>query len=396
MRLTIVSPFPPAITGIGQYGYHVSKLLEHSGAFSQVTILTGHNGYSHHHFSSNLDIRQGWLPNDWFNRNKIFDSLQRTKPDLVWFNLGVSIFGKAPLANLSGFLSIPQVKRSGLPTVVTLHEIPELTDLNALHAPGGILARYGARLMTHLATRGDVICLTTSRYSNWLSTRYSEGQFVHIPLGAYQSPDPFPESDSSELLMFTTLAPFKGVELLVQSFQKLRQTYPDLRLTIAGAEHTRFPGYMEEIRQVYRHVKGIRWLGQVSENELPYLFKRTQLVILPYLASTGSSSVLWQAAMYGRAIIVSDLDEFRAGVREAGLKVSFCKRNDVHSLSEAIQRMLSSPEERQAQVQANLAASRRLNPEQTCRAYLHAFNLALAVNEESKSIPLKKPPYEAF
>jgi len=396
MHLAIISPFPPAITGIGQYGYHVSHLLERSGAFSQVTILTGHNGFSHADISPALEIRQGWQPVGWQTGNKIPKNLTRIRPDLVWFNLGVSVFGRDPLANLSGFLSVLRVKRNGIPTVVTLHELAELTDLRTLHAPGGLLARYGARLLTAIATQGDVTCLTTRQYADWLAARHTHGQFFHIPLAAYEEPDPLPEEEVPGLLLFTTLAPFKGVELLVQAYQELKKSQPNLRLTIAGAEHVRFPGYIDKIRRAYRHVDGVRWLGQVPEIEVRDLFRRAQLVILPYLASTGSSSVIWQAVMYGRAIIASDLDEIRSVVGEAGLEVAFFKGRNVHSLTETIHKMLVSPSLRHTQVQVNLAIAQRHRPQDTCQAYLQAFNLALAANRSSRRIPLKTPPEEVF
>lgn len=396
MHLAIVTPFPPAITGIGQYGYHISHMLERSGAFSQVTVLTGHNGFSHAGISPALEIRQGWQPDGWQTGNKIPENLTRIRPDLVWFNLGVSVFGRDPLANISGFLSVLRVKRNGIPTVVTLHELAELTDLRALHAPGGLLARYGARLLTAIATQGDVTCLTTRQYADWLAARHTHGQFVHISLAAYEKPDPLPEEEAPELLLFTTLAPFKGVELLVQAYQELKKSQPNLRLTIAGAEHIRFPGYIDKIRRAYLHVDGVRWLGQVPESEVRGLFQRAQLVILPYLASTGSSSVLWQAAMYGRAIIAADLEEIRSVVDEAGLEVAFFKRRNVRSLAITIRRMLTSPDLRRAQAQVNLATIQRHRPQDTCQAYLRAFNLALAAKRSSRRISLRTPPEEAF
>jgi glycosyltransferase involved in cell wall biosynthesis len=396
MRLTIVTPFPPAITGIGRYGYHVSHLLNRSGAFSQVTVLTGHNGHLQMDTSPAIEVRQGWQPDGWRTGGNIPANLLHTQPDLVWFNLGVSVFGRNPLANLSGFLSVLRIKRSGIPTVVTLHELAELTNLRELRAPGGPLSAYGARLLTYIATRGDVTCLTTRQYTNWLAARHSDGQFIHIPLGAYEKPDPLPEEDAPELLLFTTLAPFKGVELLVQAFQELKKSQPDMRLTIAGAEHVRFPGYIDKVQRAYRHVEGVRWLGQVRETEIRDLFQRAQLVILPYLASTGSSSVLWQAAMYGRVIIASDLDEIHSVVDEAGLEVMFFERRNVHNLVKTIHRMLTSPNLRRTQVQANLEASQRHRPQDTCQAYLRAFNLALEANRSSRRIPLKTPPEKAF
>lgn len=396
MRLTIVSPFPPAITGIGQYGYHVSQMLERSDAFAKITVLTGHNGSSPHTASSQLEIRQGWPSGQWDISPAIIKNMQRTKPDLVWFNLGVSAFGSGPLVNLSGFLSVLQFKRSGIPTVVTLHEIAELTDLRALKVPGGVFARLGAKLFTYIATRGDVTCLTMQRYTDWLSKQYSNGQFVHIPLGAYDAPTPLPESDVPELLLFTTLAPFKGVELLIKAFRSLKADTPELKLTIAGAEHNRFPGYLDKLHKKYNDLDGIRWLGEVPESDIRTLFQRATLVVLPYQATTGSSSVLWQAAMYGRAVVTSDLDAIRSAVSDAGLEVTYVTPNHVDSLTKSIGAMLADPALRRSQVETNLNAVQRFGPKKTCQAYLNAFNLALEMNHSSRRLSENSPPEGAF
>jgi glycosyltransferase involved in cell wall biosynthesis len=396
MRLAIVTPYPPRITGIGQYGYHISRQLAQSGVFNQVTILTGHNGVVQIDIPESIGIEQSWEPDRWQIVSMIPRSLRRIQPDLVWFNLGVSVFGSRPLANLSGFLSILQVKRSGLPTVVTLHELPELADLRSLRAPGGFLAPLGARLLTQIATCGDVTCLTTRKYTDWLTRHHGASNLVHIPLGAYGKPDPLPETVAPELLLFTTLAPFKGIELLLQAFQKLRNFHPNLHLTVAGAEHARFPGYIHWVRQRHNHIDGINWLGQVPESEIRGLFQRARLVILPYTASTGSSSVLWQAATFGRAMIVSDLDEIRSTAGEAGLNVTFFRRGDAHHLAKTIREMLTSPAHCWEQAQVNLAAVQRRQPRETCKAYLRAFNLALEARRSPKRIPVTTLSEEAI
>ncbi len=40
LHLAIVTPFPPRLSGIGQYGYHVSHALAGTGVFERVTVLT--------------------------------------------------------------------------------------------------------------------------------------------------------------------------------------------------------------------------------------------------------------------------------------------------------------------------------------------------------------------
>jgi glycosyltransferase involved in cell wall biosynthesis len=193
------------------------------------------------------------------------------------------------------------------------------------------------------------------------------------------------------LLFFSSLAPFKGLELLFSAFALLQFRYPALRLTIAGAAHPRFPGYAESLRREYGALPGVRWLGQVPESRLRELFAQAQIVVLPYLASTGSSSVLLQAAMWNRPIVASDLLETQAVVEESGLEVEYFASRDRHSLAEAIQSLLDSAMRRQAQTEHNYKAIQRSRPEATCHAYLQAFNLALSAHRSPKRIEIPAP-----
>jgi len=250
MHLVIVSPFPPSITGIGQYGYHVTRSLASSGLFSQLTILagSGKDGQRPNHLGL-TEIDYCWQPNSLNARQTILSRLKRLNPDLIWFNLGASIFGKSPLSNLSGLLTPVSAARM-FPTVATLHEVVELADLRALNAPGGFLAHLGARLLTTIATHADVVCLMMQHYADWLAARGVE--CAHIPIGAYHEPELLNESDSFELLFFTTLAPYKGLELLIEAFTRLRSETPHLRLTIAGTTHARFPNYAHDLKTRFK------------------------------------------------------------------------------------------------------------------------------------------------
>jgi glycosyltransferase involved in cell wall biosynthesis len=386
MHLVIVSPFPPSITGIGQYGYHLTRALANSGLFSRLTVLAGsaQNGTHPNHLGL-TDIDYCWEPGSLYARQNILSRVNRLHPDLIWFNLGASIFGKSPLSNLLGLLTPMNVSRS-IPTVVTLHELIELADLRALNAPGGMLAPLGARLLTYIATQADVVCLTMRHYANWLAARGVD--CAHIPIGAYHEPELLNETDSPELLFFTTLAPFKGLELLIEAFTRLRNEVSGLRLTIAGTAHTRFPDYADALRDRFGSATGIRWLGQVSEVDVKDLFRRAQVVVLPYTASTGSSSVLYQAATWGRAVVASDLSEIRKLTAENNLQLQFFKNGDLESLYDSLRLLLHSSSLRRGQAQHNFRSIQSLRPKATCYRYVKAFNHALEKRRSAKRIPM--------
>ena len=389
MHLAVVSPFPPAITGIGQYGYHITRALTASNVFERITVLAGsHTGGIIPNHLGQTKIDYCWAPGQLKARTAILSNLKRLNPDLIWFNVGASMFGKSPWTNLSGLLTPIFAKRLGFPTVITLHELMELSDLRALHAPGGVFASIGARLFTSIGLQADVLCLTMSQYTRFMDGRGTN--CMHIPIGAYHQPEILNESCSQELLFFTTLAPFKGLELLIEVFQHIRLKYPHLKLTIAGTSHNRFPDFESKLRSQFQGLSGIQWLGQVEEDEVKNLFERAQIIVLPYTASTGSSSVLYQAATWGRPVIASDLHEIKQLVSESNLHVEFFKTGNSTSLYGAIETLLISPEKRFAQAQQNFRAIQHLGPTETCRKYMHAFNRAFEKRLSPKRIRISE------
>ncbi len=386
MHLVIVSPFPPSITGIGQYGYHLTRALADSGLFSRLTVLAGAAQSGEHPNHLGLtEVDYCWQPDSFHARQAILSRVKSLNPDLIWFNLGASIFGKSPFSNVAGLLT-PLSATRRFPTVVTLHELVELADLHTLNAPGGALAPLGARFLTRMATQADVVCLTMQHYADWLSARGID--CAHIPIGAYHEPELLAEANSYELLFFTTLAPYKGLELLIEAFIRLRSENPKLRLTIAGTAHTRFLDYGRELKACFNGSHGIQWLGQVPEDEVKALFQRAQIVVLPYTASTGSSSVLYQAATWGRAVVASDLNEIRKLAFEADLQVQFFENNSLQGLTDALRLLLDSPSLRRAQARHNFDAIQHLRPQATASRYVAAFNRALEKRQSSKRIPL--------
>lgn len=393
MHLVIVSPFPPTITGIGQYGYHVTRALATSGMFSRLTVLAGSHrtGTSPNHLGL-TELDYCWAPGQSEARSTILSRVKGLKPDLVWFNAGASIFGRSPWLNLSGLLTPMLVQRMGIPTVVTLHELVELTDLRTLNAPGGPFAKWGARFLTSITSQADLVCMTMKNYAERLSSRGVD--CMYIPIGAYHEPQLLAESVSQEILFFTTLAPFKGLELLLEAFHRLRSDYPKLKLTIAGSDHVRFPEYAGELKSRFGNADGIRWLGQTPEDEVMSLFQRAQIVALPYTASTGSSSVLYQAATWGRPVVASDLRDIEKLAADNDLQVQFYRNGNIESLCAALRTLVDSKATRQSQAAHNFRVMQHHRPEDTCRKYIQAFNRALEKRCSPTRITLPIPEQE--
>ena len=94
---------------------------------------------------------------------------------------------------------------------------------------------------------------------------------------------------------------------------------------------------------------------------------------MPALASTGSSGVIHRAVAHGRAVLVSDLPDFRALASEEDLALEWYRAGDAGALSDALSRLLSDKTRRDSLVHHNRVALARLSPRRTVDAYLAAF-----------------------
>lgn len=397
MHLAIVTPYPPRVAGKEQYGYHVSEALRRTRAFRQISVLTERASGA-----PLLDERPGFRIERVWHRDgldvgvRIARRLRTLDADVIWYNLGAAAFGRSPLANVSGLLSPAFTHLLEIPSVVTMHELAERADFEALGAPDGPLTVLGAKLVTVLMLQADVTCVTLGHHADWLGERYPHHRLMHIPHGAFDPPQFLPNNDHLELLHFGSQAPFKGLDLLLTVFGKLRAERPRLRLTVAGAEHPRFPGYLASLRRQFSRLADVQWEGVVPDSELPDLFGRATIVVLPYTATTGSSSVLYRAATWGRPVVTSDLMEMKAAVDESGFRVVFFPAGDTDGLAEALRRLLDDPDLRSDQVQHNLDAVGEATLERTCQLYVRALNLALAAQDvESRVVPTRSMAREA-
>lgn len=384
MHLCVVSPFPPELTGVGQYGWSIVHGLGQTGAFDAITVLAPHSAEARVAApAAPIRVRRCWSRDDLFAAVRLARHVRAVRPDVVWFNLGYTIFGAARPVNFLGLLAPYITRRLGLPLVTTLHQIFEVTPPSSIGAKNGHLTALGARTATQLLLRAGTVCVTLGRYQRVLQAHYGAGDVHHIPHGAYGVPEalPHPGSPPEDILFFGSLAPFKGLPVLLEAFEQLQQRRPQASLTIAGSDHPRFPGYLEAVRASTQARNGagphhVRWLGAVPETELRTVFAQARVVALPYLATTGASSVLYRAAAFGRPVVASDLADLRAASDEERLCIDYVPPADPAALAAALEAQLADPQRQAAGAHHNLEVMTQLSLAHTCGRYVALFEQA--------------------
>lgn len=391
MKLCVVSPYPPDLNGIGEYAWNVVHGLAATARFDTITVLTerldGHapdpvlseraNGVRH----PAVRTRPLWTRDEPLGAARLARAIIAEQADAIWLNLDFTMFGASRPANFFGLLAPLIARRGGRPLVVTLHQILEATPPGSIGAKNGAVTHLGLRTATQLLLRADAVCVTLRRYQRTLRQHYGARNVHHIPLGAYGAPEALPYPDDAlpdDILFFGFAAPFKGLGTLLDAYTLLQRRRPHVRLTIAGADHKRFPGYQAGLQASLRARNGsgpthVRWLGPQTEAQLRDVFARARVVVLPYTATTGTSSVLHRAAALGRPVLASDLPDLRAAAEEEGLLAGYVPPNDPAALAGALEALLADRPRQAAWASHNLDMMRGMTLDQTCARYLELF-----------------------
>ena len=138
------------------------------------------------------------------------------------------------------------------------------------------------------------------------------------------------------ILFFGYISIYKGVEHLLEAFQVVQQSYPNLKLVIAGAGQLYFPEHL------YKDNPNIIIINRfITMEELSVLLKKCLFSVCPYNDAT-QSGVVQTAFSMSTPLIVTDVGALSEAVKdyETGLVV---QPHSPQKLSEAILYLLDNP-----------------------------------------------------
>ncbi len=159
-------------------------------------------------------------------------------------------------------------------------------------------------------------------------------------------PDTSVTRSRSELLFVGRLVEKKGLRHLLDALPLIRSVRPDIKLTVAGF------GPELDARRAQAQALGltdiVEFVGAVSQDDLPALYRRAALFVAPFVAAKsgdqdGLGLVLIEALGCGCPVVVSRLPATRA---LAGFcaAVHEAEPGDALSLSESVLRALEADE----------------------------------------------------
>jgi len=141
------------------------------------------------------------------------------------------------------------------------------------------------------------------------------------------------------LLFFGNIQPYKGLDYLVDAFERILTTQTGYRLIIAGEPGKGSGDYIDGIRRaVGRHTTQpyvISKFEYISDQETEVYFKAADVAVLPYV-HVYQSGVLFLAYRFGVPVIATDVGSFREDIIDG--KTGFvCKPCDAGDLAASIE-----------------------------------------------------------
>jgi glycosyltransferase involved in cell wall biosynthesis len=145
------------------------------------------------------------------------------------------------------------------------------------------------------------------------------------------------------ILFFGNIAPYKGLNFLVQAFSVISKEDPTMRLVIAGRPKGQ-KSYWEEIQHaISRSHSGdrvIKKIEYIPDDEIEVYFKAADVIVMPYV-SIFQSGVLFLAYSFGLPVIATDVGSLKQEIVE-GQTGFVCEPENPRALLLSIQNYFQS------------------------------------------------------
>jgi glycosyltransferase involved in cell wall biosynthesis len=269
--------------------------------------------------------------------------LARTRPDVVQWS--------AWRFAVDGWMVSRLASRPDAPVMIDVAHAPE--PMVPRGAPGSLATRPLLRqALTGAFRRMDAVFVLGERSRSqlleaWPGVRRVEA-IPHGDEGLFRRADihtpdqPSPGQTPPRILLFGTLTGYKGLDLLLDAFARVRADMPEAQLVVAGAVSADldFPAVARQASAL----GGVTLLpGYVPHHRVAELFGGACVVVVPY-RQANQSGVVHLAHTFGRPVVATAVGDLPEVVlhEETGLVVP---PDDPAGLAAALLRLLRQPRE---------------------------------------------------
>jgi glycosyltransferase involved in cell wall biosynthesis len=146
------------------------------------------------------------------------------------------------------------------------------------------------------------------------------------------------------VLFFGNIAPYKGLEYLVEAIGMVGRSLPDCHLIIAGrpkGSEAYWPSIERRIEDLGLGSKVTRQIGYVPDVDTETYFKAADVLVLPY-THVFQSGVLSLAYNFGLPVIATNVGSLKDDIVE-GMTGFVCEPRDPESIAKTLEHHFASP-----------------------------------------------------
>lgn len=326
----MISSYPTKGCGVSEY---TERLID--GLSKKRFKIYSERVYAHESLISSAIT---WL--------KILNKIRRLEPNIVHIQYTptiVGIFFPLFLVIVSILKISRKIKIAKI--VITAHEKPSVYLEHIKIKWLKFLFKVYENLIYILS---DVILVHTIEHKKEIHIFYRLGdkcKIVDYPVQTESTRNLSIELTSQEkiakgtfnITYFGVIRPSRGLDILIKAFKIASSYNANLRLIIAGKIPKKFRKYYSDLQNLVnepRIKERIVFKGFIPENEIPSLFKNSDVIVLPYRKST-QSEVLHQAIMYKRPVIVTNIGGISDMVKRFKIG-EICNVDDIECLASKI------------------------------------------------------------
>lgn len=378
MKICLVTTFPPSTGGLSEYGFHIAQELQRN-PFLSLTVLADQLATEQAE-PEGFTVLRCWSFDNLTTSYRLIRAIRHLQPDVVWFNLLFSTFGRNPFVAFSGLMSPLLARMGGRYTHVTLHHLMDTVELKDVGVRHERLYRIAGAMATRMLLLSNSVSVLMPGYRKILNDKYGRDN-VHLRAHGLLARRPeVPDfsrrgTPTHRILAFGKWGTYKRLELMIEALNLLAQKLPEARLVVAGGDHPQAAGYVESVKRQNAANPQIEFRGYVPEDELADLFQGASAAVMPYSSSTGCSGVAHLACAFSVPIISADLADFRQMAQSEELAIEFYPPGSALGLADCLFRLLTDPEKQYAMAMRNFSAALRMTMPNVVQKYLRHFEL---------------------
>lgn len=335
MKITYILPYD-----WGAMPQYTAELANAVSKYADVTVI-GSKRINDSYFSKDVEIV------------KLFDALDFSMNDLKKALSLINIFSLMSFKKVSeinkiqpDLIHFPTPLIPPLPIFISIYGLdknyPIVFTKHGIFSNSGfktkLIEETAVNLFERLIKIDRIIIHTQKDKDELLSKRKNyENKVAVIPHGTYSFFKNYGEEIPSKkncILFFGNIREYKGLKYLIEAVPLISQEVPDLKVIIAGdGDLSSYSGVINDKTRFEIHNEFVPD-GQVSE-----LFRRAEIVVLPYSQMSGQSGIINIAYAFGKPVVASDVGGIHE-VLEDGKSGYLVPPENPKALAEAIIKIL--------------------------------------------------------